>query len=175
MLPEFPYHPDPVATGNVKSSSKQCRCCGQTRDYIYLGSVYAIEDLEEAICPWCIADGSAAEKFDATFVDSYPLSRAGIPKNIVEEVTRRTPGYNSWKQEEWRVCCADACEFHGDAPQAEVHSLSGDALEELLSELQWSPSDWNDFVGGYTPGGDPVVYKFICRHCKRRHYGFDCS
>jgi uncharacterized protein len=175
MLPEFPYHPDPVATGNVKPSDKPCQCFGQTRGYIYLASVYAVDDLDEAICPWCIADGSAATKFDASFADSDPLSRAGVPKSIVEEVTRRTPGYNSWQQDEWLVCCGDACEFYGDAPLAEVHSLSGEALDELLCKIQWSASDWNGFVGRYAPGGDPAVYKFICRHCQRHHYGFDCS
>jgi uncharacterized protein CbrC (UPF0167 family) len=25
-LPEFKYHPDPVATGSVKQSDKGCRC-----------------------------------------------------------------------------------------------------------------------------------------------------
>ena len=175
MLPEFHYHPDPIATGNVKPSDKTCQCCAQSRGYIYVGSVYAIDELNEAICPWCIADGSAAKKFDAMFADSHPLRQAGVPKQIIEEVTRRTPGYVSWQQEVWLVCCGDACEFHGDAPHAEVRALEGEPLDELLGEIEWSPSEWNGFVTNYEPGGDPAVYKFICRHCKRRHYGLDFS
>src|SRR5688572_19854803 len=98
MLPEFHYHPDPIATGNVKPSDKTCQGCGQSRGYIYIASVYAIEELNEAICPWCIADGTAAKKFDAMFADSHPLRQAGVTKQIIEEVTRRTPGYVSWQQ-----------------------------------------------------------------------------
>lgn len=175
MLPEFRYHPDPLATGNIKPSEAVCRCCGQTRGYIYTGPVYAIEELDEAICPWCIADGSAAEKFDATFADSHPLTNVGLSDEIVEAVTRRTPGYTSWQQEDWLACCDDACEFHGDASRAEVRALNGEPLDELLTKLEWSASDWPDIAEGYEPGGDPAVYKFICRHCKRHHYGLDYS
>src|SRR5215831_19917718 len=89
MLPTFRYHPDPIATGSVKQSDKECRSCEQARGYIYTASVYAEDDLDEQICPWCIADGSAAEKFDATFCDASPLASAGLKKEIVDEVTRR--------------------------------------------------------------------------------------
>jgi uncharacterized protein CbrC (UPF0167 family) len=174
-LPEFRYHPDPLATGNVKPSKAVCRCCDQTREYIYAGPVYAIEDLDDEICPWCIADGSAAEKFDATFADGHPLAEAGLSDDIIEEVTRRTPGYTSWQQEVWLACCNDACEFHGDAPSVEVRALDGDDLDELLRALEWSPTDWPDVARGYEPGGDPAIYKFICRHCGRHHYGLDYS
>jgi len=175
MLPEFRYHPDPVATGNVKPSDKICQCCHQSRGYIYKASVYAVEDLNEAICPWCIADGSAARKFDAVFADSHPLKQAGVPKQVIEEVTRRTPGYVSWQQDDWLVCCGDACEFHGDAPEDEVHALRGEALDDLLGELEWSAAEWSGFIELYEPGGDPAVYRFRCRHCKRYRYGVDFS
>jgi len=175
VLPAFTYHPDPVATGNIEPGDKPCQCCGQSRGYVYLASVYSVDDLDEGICPWCIANGAAAKKFDATFSDSRPLELAGIPEQIIEEVTRRTPGYVSWQQDVWLVCCRDACEFHGDAPQVEVRSLSGEPLHELLTEIEWSAFEWNGFIEGYEPGGDPAVYKFICRHCKRHHYGLDCS
>jgi uncharacterized protein CbrC (UPF0167 family) len=38
---------------------------------------YAIEELEDAFCPWCIADGSAAEQFDAEFVDPEAIGGYG--------------------------------------------------------------------------------------------------
>ena len=48
MLPEFRYHPDPLSTGGVKVSDNLCRCCGQTRGYIYAASFYAADDLDDS-------------------------------------------------------------------------------------------------------------------------------
>ena len=171
MFPEFRYHPDPVATGSVKPSGKVCRCCGQARGYI--SSVYAQESLREQLCPWCIADGSAAAKFDATFSDAHPLIEAGVANKIAEEVTRRTPGYDSWQQEIWLTCCGDACEFHGAASRAELQALSGGLLGEMLFEWEWSASEWAEFIKHYQPGGNPAVHKFGCRHCKQPRYHID--
>lgn len=174
-IPEFRYHPNPIATGNVKLSEAVCLCCERNRGYIYTASVYAKEELENAICPFCIADGSAAKKFDANFSDDFPLIRVGISEQIIDEVTKRTPGYTSWQQEEWLTCCQDACEFHGDASKTELQELDSENLERFLSEIQWSNSDWKSFVPHYEAGGNPAVYKFVCRHCQQPRYGMDFS
>jgi hypothetical protein len=58
-LPDFPYHPDPLATGSIEESPADCVSCGRARGFVYTGSVYAVEEAEP-LCPWCIADGSAA-------------------------------------------------------------------------------------------------------------------
>src|SRR5260221_13258141 len=114
-LPEFKYHPNPLETGSIKESDNNCRCCcEQKRGFMYVGSVYAIEDLDDCICPWCIADGSAADKFDASFADDLNLIKAGVSLEIIHEVTGRNPGYISWQAEYWEAHCEDACEFHGD-------------------------------------------------------------
>lgn len=173
MLPNFRYHPDPVATGNVKASEAICICCGRARGYIYTGSVYGPESLRDRLCPWCISDGSAANKFDAQFCDDHPLAEAGLPSEIVAEVATRTPGFVSWQQEEWLVCCRDACEFHGDAPVAELKALQGDALARALVDLKCRERDWQDLLRCYEPGGNPAVYKFICRHCRGAKYAMD--
>src|SRR6266542_1799858 len=52
------------------------------RGYVYVGPVYAIEELDEAFCPWCIADGTAAAKFDAEFTDVG----AGVPDDVPPDV-----------------------------------------------------------------------------------------
>jgi hypothetical protein len=172
-IPAFTYHPDPIATGSVRPSDMICRCCGQARGYIYTSSVYAIDTLEDSICPWCIADGSAARKFEAMFSDDRPLAQAGLPDEVIEEVTRRTPGYNSWQQEIWLSCCNDACEFHGDAPCDELQALQGDALARTLAAWEWRERNWPQFVQHYKPGGNPAVYKFRCRHCGVMKYAVD--
>jgi uncharacterized protein CbrC (UPF0167 family) len=175
MLPSFRYHPDPIATGSVVLSDTLCRCCGQARGYIYKASVYCRELLRESLCPWCIADGSAAQKFDAVFSDAEPLAQAGVPMATIKEVTERTPGYISWQQEVWLSCCGDACEFHGDAPKQELDALTGEPLASLFSECGIDRITWDKILKSYQPGGNPAVYRFRCRHCGQVRYGFDCS
>jgi uncharacterized protein CbrC (UPF0167 family) len=175
MIPAFRYHPNPIATGSVKASDGVCRCCGQVRGYIYTASLHTRELQRDSICPWCIADGSAARKFNAMFSDDHPLVEAGVPGEVIEEVTKRTPGYNSWQQEAWLSCCKDACEFHGDAPQSELQALQGDAVVRTLVAWEWRERDWLQFVQHYQPGGNPAVYKFVCRHCGTIHYALDFS
>ena len=36
-LPAFRYHPDPVATGSVRSADEPCQVCGRRRGYLYDG------------------------------------------------------------------------------------------------------------------------------------------
>ena len=49
--------------------------------------------------PWSAASGTAAGVVDAVFSDDYLLIRRGLPPDVVEEVTRRTPGFTGWQQD----------------------------------------------------------------------------
>jgi hypothetical protein len=174
-LPIFVYHPDPISTGSVKASNAVCVCCEKARGFIYTASAYGRQRLHGILCPWCIANGEAAVKFNCFFSDEDPLSRAEVPRQIIIEVTRRTPGYNSWQQEVWQACCRDACVFRGDATVAELAALQGDALVELQRQLPVSPTRWSSFLKGYVPGGGMAVYRFDCRHCGTTKYALDLS
>src|SRR3954449_6966358 len=92
-LPVFRYHPDPVGTGNVQQSNQECVCCGEQRGLIYVGPVFAEDELNEALCPWCVADGSAHERFDAEFTDaaSVGLGWEDVPQKVVKEVPSALP------------------------------------------------------------------------------------
>ncbi|MFC4160676.1 CbrC family protein [Chitinimonas lacunae] len=173
-LPLFRYHPDPIATGAVEPSDSICQCCGQARGYLYTGSIYALEDLDH-ICPWCIADGSAAARFDASFIDDYPLLTAGMPAEVVTEVSRRTPGYLSWQQEAWLTHCHDACEFHGDASLADIRNASDATKAAWMADYRLDEEVWQRIEEGYQPGGNPAIYKFVCRHCQQILFAWDCS
>ncbi|MGJ7541899.1 CbrC family protein [Variovorax sp. LT1R16] len=174
-LPTFRYHPNPVATGVVKQSPAQCACCGRARGFIYVGPVYAVEDLRESICPWCIASGDAAEKFHASFADAHPLIQAQVPDSVVAEVHLRTPGYVSWQQEQWLTHCGDACEFHGDATVEDVMNASEETKSYWLAAHQQGEEGWRLATTGYRPGGDSALYKFVCRHCHQVLFGWDLS
>lgn len=159
----------------VKASDAVCICCHRARGFLYVGPVYSVQELNESLCPWCIADGSAAAKLGASFADSYPLQKAGVPETIVEEVSLRTPSYVSWQQESWLAHCNDACEFHGDAPAIEVANASEETLHQWQIEYNLTEKEWRQITDGYVPGGDSALYKFVCRHCKLVLFGWDCS
>jgi uncharacterized protein CbrC (UPF0167 family) len=174
-LPHFRYHPDPLASGVIAESSETCRCCGHKRGYIYSGPVYAKEELRATLCPWCIADGSAAARFDALFADDHPLARAGLSDDIIGEVTRRTPGYFSWQQDEWLIHCGDACAFDGEATAADLAAVSMQTKQECQSHYNLTDDDWDDLTRGYEVGGEVGFYRFTCRHCGLALLGWDCS
>ena len=111
-LPGFRYHPYPLATGSVVESDATCAACGKTRGYVYTGPVY-MQDEPEALCPWCIADGTAAETFGAELTDFGVGVPDDVPREVLEELAFRTPGFSGWQQEHWLYHCGDAAEFHG--------------------------------------------------------------
>jgi uncharacterized protein CbrC (UPF0167 family) len=130
-LPTFRYHPDPVGTGSFVATRDRCPYCGSDRTYVYDGPVYAIEEPDPP-CPKCIADGSFAARFDAEFTDSAPL--AGLDAEIIDEVTRRTPGYSGWQVEQWMTHCDDAATFLGPVGYQELLGHP-EAMEQLRREL----------------------------------------
>lgn len=170
-LPEFRYHPDPLATGSIKASAAVCDCCGEARGFEYTASFYTRQKPKPTLCPWCIKSGDAARKYDGAFSDDYPLQ--DLAEEIVREVCQRTPGYNSWQQEVWQSHCNDACEFHGDAEPEELHALGGDNLAAQLQRSGIKEQHWASLLAKYQKGGNPAVYKFVCRHCQTPIYPVD--
>jgi len=171
-LPKFKFHPNPLATGAIAESNEVCECCEKARGYIYKASFYSTEDVE-SICPWCIADGSAARKYEGSFSDEYPLISAGVSKESIEEVCQRTPGYNSWQQEVWQCHCGEPCEFHGDAEKQDIEELSGFKLETFLSSNMVKPEYWVGILKRYEKAGNPAVYKFKCVKCGEFIFSMD--
>lgn len=114
VLPDFRYHPDPISTGAVVESGEQCRCCGEARGFIYTGPVYARERLDRQLCPWCIADGSAAERIRAEFVDVIGDRAAEqVTAEDLAELTRRTVAFSGWQQPHWLFHCNTPMAYQG--------------------------------------------------------------
>jgi uncharacterized protein len=168
-LPTFRYHLDPVETGAIVASPSICRRCGQRRGYIYAGPVYAEAELTEAICPWCISDGSAAREFDAEFTDPDGVGDYGswdpVRPEVVEEVTRRTPGFSGRQQERWRTHCSDAAVFLGRAGRRELAERWPGAIPALMAEAGLEGEGWNECAAALDAEGSPTAYVFRCRHC----------
>jgi uncharacterized protein CbrC (UPF0167 family) len=176
ILPPFRYHPDPLRSGSIVASENTCRCCGQNRGYIYTVSVYAEEDLSEAICPWCIADGSAHRKFGATFVDAMAFGK-NVPRRAVAEITQRTPGFGSWQPEQWPACCKDATAFLLPAGIAEIREqcreLEGDIMSHIVYGMQISGGAATRLLNSLQRDSGPTLYVFRCLNCKRHHFHVD--
>lgn len=162
-LPHFKYHPDPVATGAVAPSDVICGCCGLARGAIYTGVPYVdrADDDDIVFCPWCIADGSAAARFGASFVSHC---EGELEEPAQTELFERTPGYESWQGETWLCHCGDACAFLGEMTGERFAALP-DAVFEREAAAQPCVEGWRDNRAGYQRGTDMSVYEFRCRHC----------
>lgn len=176
-LPPFKYHPDPVATGSVApSQGKKCRRCKRDRGYLYVGPVYAEEELDGALCPFCIADGSAAEKFDATFTDIEGLED-GMPDAAIDEITERTPGFASWQESRWLACCDDGMAFVGPMGLKEIranyYELEGEAVTYVVQQMGISGRAAINLVEALDKDKGPTMYLFKCLRCERLRFYID--
>ncbi|MFE7531984.1 CbrC family protein [Kitasatospora sp. NPDC057542] len=138
-LPYFRYHPDPVASGSIRESAETCACCERATGWTYTATFYTAQDVTGRFCPWCIADGSAAERFEGDFTDSFGLD--GVDAETLEQVTRRTPGFHAWQDPHWLVHCNDAAAFIGEVGYTEL-TAHPEALDQLRADLRLN--GWHD-------------------------------
>jgi uncharacterized protein CbrC (UPF0167 family) len=163
----------------VKSDTK-CACCGNARGFIYTGPVYAAEEYDQRICPWCIADGSAHERLGASFTDDAGIGGGGmwdgVPDEVIEEVAHRTPGFSGWQQEQWWTHCGDAAQFIGRAGRQELEALGPQAIAAIQDSAGLSDvPEWEEFLGALDKDGSPTAYMFRCRKCGRLGGYQDCD
>jgi uncharacterized protein CbrC (UPF0167 family) len=164
-LPTFRYHPDPRSTGAVVARQITCMCCGEARDHAYVGPAYSDEELDP-LCPWCIADGSAAMQYDCEFtdVDDAPES---VPAAVRNEVALNTPGFAGLDQERWLFCCGDAATFLGFAGSTEMaaHPDAAAAIRTESAGRGWDGPTTDRYLGALRRDGSPRAYLFRCEHC----------
>lgn len=168
-LPFFKYHPDPVSTGSIVISEAKCVACEQVRGFIYECLPYAERDLENAICPWCIADNSAHQKLGAIFVDPSGVGGYGnweaVEEKIINEVAYRTPGFIGWQQEMWFTHCADAAEFLGLAGKKELEAFGSEAIAAIKKDIGFEGEEWEEYFNSLDKKDQPTAYVFRCLHC----------
>ena len=179
-LPIFKYHPDPIATGSIMASGNTCVCCGEARGYVYIGPVYAIEEYEECICPWCIADGSAHAKLDAAFNDEESIGGNRhwdtVPIEVIEEVAYRTPGFFGWQQHEWWTHCGDAAKYLGRVGRVELLKFDRRTIEIIREYLDYDKgSEWDQLFSRLSPVDSPTAYLFQCTKCGQHGGYWDCD
>ncbi|MFE9256774.1 CbrC family protein [Streptomyces sp. NPDC006879] len=165
-IPDFPYHPDPLATGSVVSSDEPCACCGQVRGFRYTGPVYSTGTFGGQLCPWCIADGRAAERYRAQFSAGVD-SEDEVSGDAVRAIIERTPGFTAWQDEQWLTHCGDGAAYLGPAGASELAGHP-DAIRALWREYRgygWPPDGIEDFLARLDKESQPTAYLFRCRVC----------
>jgi uncharacterized protein len=178
-LPKFRFHPDPLATGSVKASKKKCVCCNRSRGHIYVGPVYSEKKYSECICPWCIADGSAHRKLAVSFHDDAEVGGNewdSVPRQSIDEVVFRTPGFSGWQQERWWSHCGDAAQFIGRAGSEELRELGPQAVQAIRDSTGLTDdTEWNEFFRAIDKDGSPTAYLFKCQKCGQYGGYQDCD
>lgn len=164
-LPKFKYHPNLYQSGMVAFEEGICQCCGKTVD-AYIEKMYCEEEIE-CLCLECVANGTAAKKFDGIFVQDAEEVHDSAKR---EELFCRTPGYISWQGEYWLACCDDYCAYIGDVGTKELEEMG--IADEVFAEY--------DDCGGYEDAreyldrdGSLVGYLFQCLHCGKYHLWVD--
>jgi uncharacterized protein len=168
-LPVFRYHPDPIASGSIIASDVKCLGCNEHRGFAYTGAVYSVHDLDDALCPWCIFDGTAHNFFEAEFVDPKAVGDYGrwdaVPHSVIEEVCFRTPSFNGWQEERWYTHCGDAAEFVGPVGVAELRSLNSELYRSIAEESGFSGDELAQYMESLDKDAGPTAYAFRCRIC----------
>lgn len=167
-LPRFRYHPDPLRTKSIVVSDAKCLACNRSRGFIYDEPIFAAEDYDKAFCPWCIADGSVSERFDAEFADDGCGAPDDVPAELVHEIASRTPGFYGWQQERWLYHCGDGAAFLGIVGSQEL-KMHTDAVQAIRSEgadSGWGEEQINDYIQSLKGDQSPSAYLFRCLKCE---------
>jgi uncharacterized protein CbrC (UPF0167 family) len=161
-LPVFRYFPDPAGYGCIAAKAGLCACCGQPRSHMYVGPIYC-RDRPEHVCPWCIADGSAAKEWSAIFNDPINVPR-GVPNAVVDEIMRRTPGYWTWQGNSWLFSDDDAMVLLGAVDGSEIvkegNPAKIDACMRALRSWTWTFEVTIEFLEDVVPHGMPALHWF---------------
>jgi uncharacterized protein CbrC (UPF0167 family) len=138
-LPKFPYHRDPVASESLRTTDATCDCCGDAKGVMYNGVIYSKHNPEN-ICPWCIANGSASEKYDATFFDATFVDDNF--KNVImapeyyEKVFSKTIGFATYNPIGWWVHCDEPAEYISrDEPYDMVFECKVCGKQHIIEDL----------------------------------------
>lgn len=156
-----------MATGSIVESDSSCKVCERRRGFVYRGPFFAVDEVE-TICPWCIADGSAAARFEGEFTDLHYIGWDNVSDETKDEVLRRTPGFAGWQHETWMAHCDDAATFLGRAGSAELHRLGSEAIDAIKSPLRdfrWTEEELDRYVAVLDADGEPTAYIFRCTQC----------
>ena len=178
-LPKFKYSPNAFNLDIFEKEDGICSVCNEKREIKYTSSFYSVEE-PEYICPWCIADGKACEKYDGEFNDYCGIEGISpdpndtdptIQKELLLEITNKTPSYTSWQQEVWLTHCNEPCAFIGYADTKTIEPI----IEELNDDIENNGYDPEFIRKHLSKDGSLVGYLFKCVNCGQHRLHVDCD
>lgn len=178
MLPEFKYHPNCYELGiftKVQEGEEpvECMCCNKKVDLYCDIMMYSVEDID-CLCPQCIADGSAAKKFDGSFIQDSE-NEIDDPQKT-EALFNRTPAYANWQGEFWLTHCNDYCKFIGYVGIKELTEMG--IAEEVIKDYEENadfPYSSDLIRASLHKQGNLAGYLFQCLHCNKYRLWVDAS
>lgn len=128
---------------------------------MYVGPIYCAANVDE-VCPWCIADGRAAMKWDASFNDIHGVHNTNVSREIVDIIYRRTPGFSTWQTNMWMFAETDAMVFLGEVNGKNLlNEGNTEKVEACLAALaKWQSLRAVEALMTIMPGGEPAIYLF---------------
>ena len=176
-LPKFKYSPNAYELDLFEEVDGICSICNEQRNLKYVSSFYSINK-PDYICPWCIANGLTAENYKGDFNDYFGIEGVSpdpndpeptIPKELLLEITNKTPSYFSWQQEVWLTHCNEPCAFIGYANSQSIEPI----LEELKDDIENSGISTEYISKGLTKESDIGAYLFQCVNCGQHRLHID--
>jgi uncharacterized protein len=169
-LPEFKYHKKPLTSGVFIESEDECSVCGMKNKYRYDGPIFSEEEIESAICPECIKNGKAREKFQLEFVDRRSIGDNGRWENVGEEIKDiicfNTPGFYGYQHEKWWTHCKDAAVFLGSFNGYELKGQVLDDMENLLlKDGDLTRNNARKLILKCNNDSGPYLFLFQCLKC----------
>lgn len=172
-LPKFTYFPDPIKVGAITKDPGVCDCCGRHSDWNCPKGIYSRHTVDR-LCPWCVADGSAAKKFKGSFQDLHDVPQS-VPKSVKYEVNSCTPGFETWQGNTWLFSEKDAMIFVGEVNGKELLAKNNRAQIQACMSMDHSPFENEGELSDIVPAGSPAVYMFQDRKSGEYHAYWDCD
>ena len=160
----------------------RCSVCNQRTGYIDTGGFHGRFRSGEPLqpfCPWCIANGKAAEKYDGYFnyfsflaleESELPAHIKKIPEDQLDELVFRTPRYSSLQGTEWFIHCHSPCIFLGKTKWVAIRN-NPDIFNDINNDGVWFngrkseeelDAGWLEY---WLTNEERVGYLFKCFHC----------
>lgn len=179
-LPHFTYSPNAYDLDLFEKTEGRCSVCEEERSLKYKSSFYSI-DKPDYICPWCIANGKAAEKYNGSFNDYLGIEGVSpdpndpppnIPEELLLAITDKTPSYLSCQQEQWLTHCQQPCAFIGYADTETIQPLLDELKEDIEQNIGIEPKFIKENL---SKDGHLIGYLFRCLKCNQHRLHADCT